>query len=1249
MLSATALLMIAPLMSQSQVANAREKSRGYNKSEPGMVNTYGIAPNVDPSQIKSKGKGGSGKKLGVDLRSNHSHVNGTKNAKYIHDHSIDGFLVLNVNKKGKLNKPGRVFGPNPKKFKYSWEGGKNYTTDKKKMSKWIVYTNPKNSEAGKVGMVYKNALTYYSNTKKKKGSKTGKKIKLDAVLIWNGSWRPGNLGRNNNLQFATDGIGIKEPYQGAANFTLKLYKAGSNTPFSTRTQIMQTDIDANQGLIFDTPSYLIYDKSTHLNAGYRSGVDNITWNTNVPGKVTIFGDKGKSLGNNQGTVYGFQKKGQLSYIPKKKTSGYNITFVHGYSTVPFGYQSGAKFAKPISSKPTKTYGTGDLKRLADHFDKAEDKKGNVRYTSGGATDYFAYEFDKGSVIPYKINADKLVSTKKNNFKKTTEKKPLTVKDNQTIYFDIHTQLREPSSAVTPVNNKDSDYNALPIKAALKDKNDPNIGKIKDATKNQQRLVLKDYLNSNFELAGDPKIYYAKTWGDSTLKHEKANASKYFDVYTAKATKGKHKGQIVVDAVMKKDAMKLSSDAWMKDYHLIIPVKLKKDASPTKGTKANGWLLLDNKAIVNDEPDGNGDSWVKFKFTHETVKADGKPGVDSKKEVYDANLADPDKLGKKLSWGTNDSNAKLNGDIVNPDQYLYYRLRFTIRPMKAHQKKVTNGKPEVTETLKGGDSTYSASAGDKLIEDKFKNLEITDDLSDRFRNKSAGQAIRDVDKVQVVMDDESKLKNPEKNHDFKLVNGTKLKVNLTKNSDSNILDELSKSDKTHYIYVQYRVRIRPNQVPDHKAKQDLKLDPTDDQYSNSHKVQNQAQIEGTFEERRRYVKNDTKTIEESYTDSNGTYHPGKSESVQGVTKWDQFETKKLSSEKDLSNKTKTNKTINWIHVDSESVDKVPISWSNTNDVINDDDMVWKVQANLASIRSNGGKPKMITLKDTFKSNEKLDASQTWSADNNDDEDLATGTYTGPQVFRNGENVTSKFSISSSGKTVIAKANDSYLEELAKNDPDTPNHFTLAVPGKIVEKKKLTSSGTFNALTVAADKSVVEIEKQNDKEGNKGVYEADWEREPDEDGGNDIETTIHKSVKSIKDLTTGQTVNGTGDGKFLNPKHTFEVTYQVDAQLGTDRDNRNLKISDPLPENTTLVKGSLSVPSNFNTDGTTSTDVHVGYDGNPNVLAAKGTMDNPTVETITYKVKVNPNSDWSNYYNSDTRSGRGTMVIGYIYMM
>lgn len=672
MLSAAALLMVIPLTSQSHNAQASETTQ-MGGHQPGLINTYGLEPNL------SNGKGGytgSNGRIGISLRrttyKGHK-TPGTDNANYVHKHKLTGFLVRN----GSIS--GEPFGPNKRKFKTSKEGTNG------NLRTWIVYTYPKDSEAGKVGMYYKDALLYYPNSKK---NKPVTPTHLDARLIWNGTYRPQGVNGNNNLQFSTKNISIKEPYQGAANFTLKLYYSkGKNKgkPFKAiKTQIMQTDIDYKQGLVFNTPSYLIYDKSTKLNAGYTQ-----TWNTYVPGKTTVFGDLGKKHGI-QGTVLPEQKEGQITYVPKSKTNSFNVTFVHSYESVPVGYQS-TKFASPASDSVLKklNHSVKSLKSLPNHYDQNKNNRYETNSkVSGGQSDYFGFEFDKGnSNTTYNVDADKLVGTKDHNFKKTTKNKPLTVKDDQTIYFDIHTQLKEPTSALVKSNNTNKDYNALPIKDALNDKNDPNLGKagLTDAKKDKQRLVLRDYLDPRFEVAGDIKVYYSKKWNDTNLSGGKKNASKYFYTpYHAKATKGKYKGYTVIDAAMKPDAMKLSSDAWWKDYHLVIPVKLKKGVSPSNGSKSKGWILLSNKAYVNN--DGGGKSWVKFKFTHETVKADGKPGVDSKKEVYDANLADPDKLGKKLSWGTNDSNAKLNGDIVNPDQYLYYRLRFTIRPMKAHQKK-----------------------------------------------------------------------------------------------------------------------------------------------------------------------------------------------------------------------------------------------------------------------------------------------------------------------------------------------------------------------------------------------------------------------------------------------------------------------------------------------------------------------------------------------------------------------------------
>ncbi|MBD5429238.1 hypothetical protein [Lactobacillus sp.] len=136
----------------------------------------------------------------------------------------------------------------------------------------------------------------------------------------------------------------------------------------------------------------------------------------------------------------------------------------------------------------------------------------------------------------------------------------------------------------------------------------------------------------------------------------------------------------------------------------------------------------------------------------------------------------------------------------------------------------------------------------------------------------------------------------------------------------------------------------------------------------------------------------------------------------------------------------------------------------------------------------------------------------------------------------------------------------MEELAKNDPDSKNHFTLAVPGTITISSHLSASGTFDAVTGASDKATIDYSKNDDPDKDVGHMDADWEHEPDHDK-NHIQTSINKSITNIKDLTTGKdATNATGDGVFLNPQHTYEVSYQINAQLGTDVDNRNLNITE-----------------------------------------------------------------------------------------
>lgn len=445
MFSAVALTALSPFIAQSQIAHAKPYG---DRRATSLFDGYGLVPNL---QNPNKGKGGIAPEIGIRqgkpwAPKSSTIVDGTANAKYVHDHVQTGYLRLN-----KSGISGEPFGPTKSKFKLSREGNSGKLVD------WVVYSHATDAEKGKVGMLYKDALIYTPNTTNK-NVKSRTPVHLDARLIWNGSYQPDGAGKNNSIHFNTKDISVKEPYKGAANFTLKLYYHTTGKPFKkVRVQIMQTDLDYHQGLIFDTPAYLLYDYNATLNAGIKQDIKGVRWDTTVPGKSLVFGDDGKTLPHHQGTTYASKKESQVSYVPKAAQNEFNVTFVHGYATTPYAYQTRADFATPAASLPA-SYKLKDLKRDPNHFDQGK------HYTSGGQSDYFGFMFNEGTNEAYHIQIDKQVSTKANHFTHTgAVAKPLEVKNTQPIYFDIHTQLKEPSSALIPANNTEGDYNALPIK------------------------------------------------------------------------------------------------------------------------------------------------------------------------------------------------------------------------------------------------------------------------------------------------------------------------------------------------------------------------------------------------------------------------------------------------------------------------------------------------------------------------------------------------------------------------------------------------------------------------------------------------------------------------------------------------------------------------------------------------------------------------------------------------------------------
>ena len=513
MISAVALTTLVPFATRAGTAQATWTGR---PSMYPLYNTYG--------QAKTPYQKASGAGIGI----NQDKGNGDKSAAWVYDQRSSGFL------REMQNMQAQPFGPKKSHFKKSNEGGVD----------WVVYTVD-NSETGKVGVLYKNALMYYP-----KGNK--KAVKLDAKLTWNGTyhyahdehWLHHNKKPNSvNVHFNTKHISVKEPYRGAARFSLTFYKAGTNTPYAVQAPVTQSDIDMDQGLIFNDPAYLMAVTDAKLNTGSYVG-----WNTSTPGKSKIFGDSGKYVYSkrgkqriNQGSVYTYQNVGWFTYLPKLKQSTYTVTFVHGFPNIPYGYNE-SPFRTSSTAKP-KTYSLKSIPSGPANMDTAN------HYGDDGQADLFGFDFDKGTVTPYKVPIDKWVSKKKGSFKPDSKKNPLEINDTQHAYFDVHTALKTPSIAYVDSKNDDSDYNGLPLKSAIKTQDDPVIKKlVPDAKKHKQRLVLRDYIDPRLKVVG--AHVYSSSWGDKYGKKLKTTSA--FKVGTGTAT-GKHDGYTVVDAVMTDEA------------------------------------------------------------------------------------------------------------------------------------------------------------------------------------------------------------------------------------------------------------------------------------------------------------------------------------------------------------------------------------------------------------------------------------------------------------------------------------------------------------------------------------------------------------------------------------------------------------------------------------------------------------------------------------------------------------------------
>ncbi|QNQ82383.1 hypothetical protein [Lactobacillus sp. PV012] len=695
MLSAVALTTLIPFTSQTSIVHARWANNSWTKNDPynpqrPIRSKYGVA--------KIKGYNNkSNPAISPYLAIEQHSKNGSAMAKYVKDNDTSGSLVENK----KIS--GQPFGGTTSKWSKSNEAGEGDT------HWWYIYHLPKNGSnagAGKVGMFYKNALTYYPNEKAEKGkgkNKTQKQpVKLDARLVWNGDYHyqyDKNKMPNLNVHFDSNHLAVKEPYTGEGNFSLLLtYASGKKKgqPFRVRSEVAQTDIDYQQGILFNTPSYIIVNKAgndTKLNAGVdtnygvKAGVQN--------GVARIFGEYGPTILNKkkenarQGTVLKTDPRGRFSYIPKKAMSEYNVTFVHDFNNENYGATS-YKWATPASS-----YNLIKTKNIKnDPHRNADSEKYNADHAQA---DYFGFDFDKGTSLLYTVPVDKWVS-KTDNFTKHSTKE--TISDTGSAYFDIHTSLKGPSTAFLKAGNTDKNYNALPLADAMNDKNDPYLAGTKKSKYAKKQLVLTDYIDPSLEVVS-AKVYQSN-WGDKYGKHRKNVTDDLFTVQKDKKGLKDKKGYTVVEAKMKPEATQANkSNTWYKNYHLVIQVKPKPDQQPAEGSIYSGSMVVNNQAWLNGKDSGAKSKLiVKYNHTDTTTKGDSKNGLTAHKYVYAADSKDPTKVKDTGA-------ADMHDGTVYPNQYLYYRLRFKLNNFTQVEKK--DGHP------------LTSSDGQKLVDGKYTFL------------------------------------------------------------------------------------------------------------------------------------------------------------------------------------------------------------------------------------------------------------------------------------------------------------------------------------------------------------------------------------------------------------------------------------------------------------------------------------------------------------------------------------------------
>lgn len=148
-----------------------------------------------------------------------------------------------------------------------------------------------------------------------------------------------------------------------------------------------------------------------------------------------------------------------------------------------------------------------------------------------------------------------------------------------------------------------------------------------------------------------------------------------------------------------------------------------------------------------------------------------------------------------------------------------------------------------------------------------------------------------------------------------------------------------------------------------------------------------------------------------------------------------------------------------------------------------------------------------------------------------------------------------------------------------------------------------------------------------------------------GVQNVANGITKQVTSVHDDWTGSNNNNVDPQTvILNPQDPYTIHYHIEANLGNNYDNANgFTIKDQMPEHTHLVdtpaitvdkeKGYGETDYGTGANGlSANVSKGSGTDGDSFTIHGSGKQFFYTTVNVDYDVKVEPEADWSDYYNS-----------------